>query len=295
MNNYVNLILLFFTCCFGFQATAQFMVLNTETHQSSHTIDLVQERLSLLEGAEKTPTFIRDKTVGLVDGELIINYQLNPLAVETGYYEVSLKTVFKETPNGPPIALPLSTISGDLGNIKDNFSNEKIIIWSNLMACLPTSIGFLEINLSVKLWGERILEYGVQCDNPPLFGFKQQLPYFATGVTGLAGLLATGILKGQAKQNFEAHLEAKIIDDRTKAYKQYEKNLNRSEILFFSSLGLLAIDAFFYVRRRKHHAKRVAIFEKHCRGNSFQISPQFNLGGHSGRIVQSNIQLKVTF
>ena len=277
-----------------FPAAAQVMNLQTEICQSTYRFNLINEKIQPLNTDSKPVHLISAYEVKLQFGELVINYKLPPVKRAQDYYKVSLFTVFRNKSDDLPITFPAKKINGDIGVVNTDLSNTKSIVWTNLISCLPSSEGLLEIKFVVELFGEKVLPMGVRCDYPPVFGFKQQSPYYAAGIIGLGGLATSLFLKGKATKNYNDHLASNVLYERNQFYADYEKKLQNAEYIAYASLGLLAVDVFLFFRRQARFRKRSKVFQDNCNSTGFQIYPQFDINMHTAGI-QSNIFLKYSF
>ncbi len=278
---------------------AQVIKLKTEKQRSLYTIDLIDEKMNEKENIETSANFIADFTATLSTGEIIINYKLATFKPNSNHYTVFLETKFWHHTDNPidgnAIDFPAKKIRGDIGYMDKNPEGLKQIIWTNPIYCLPSAKGKLEIILTVEHWGVEILPLGVQCNNPPDFGLKKKLPYYAGGAVALGGIVSGFILKDRAIDKYEKHLTSDILTERSQLYQNYETQLQRAEYLTYISLGLLAVDALLFLRRRRLHLKRKKIFDENCTKSSFQIYPEFQMDGNTNLAVQGNVCVKLTF
>ncbi len=290
---------IFFLLGLSFSAKAQVIKLKTEKQRVHYTIDLVAEKMKLKETVESSANFIPNFTATLSAGEIIINYKLAPFKPNSNYYTVFFETKFWDKvghqTDDSSVDFPTKKTRGDIGLLDKNPDVLKQITWTNPVYCLPSAKGTLEIILVVEHWGVEILPLGVQCNNPPDFSFKKQLPYYAGGIVALGGIVSGFILKDNALDKYEAHKFLDILTERTELYQTYETQLQRAEYVTYISLGLLAVDALLFLRRRRLHLKRKRIFDENCTKSSFQIYPEFKIDGDTNFAMQGNICMKFTF
>jgi len=269
------LLLSYYTTSFG-----QALQLNTDVYKLGARINMVTNQL-------KTFTFSSGVSADIVDGDLIVNFTLNPTK-ENEYYNVS----FQVKLNGLDITPPqhfLRGMTGDKLLVKEE--EESTIKWVGLAEAYPLMEGKLSIYVTTVFYGDKDLPYEVSCLNPPKFELKQKLPYYAAAVVGVGSLVLGEINHRNGKKQEEAYLESYIISEREDLYGQADEKLGAAKILTYTGIGILAADAIFYYLGKKRHKKRLKVFRENCPNNSLSVRPVIDVSNTN----TSNLGIQIAY
>lgn len=276
--------------CFSTLLKAQIQKLVDYQIISTYNIDLAKDELNLQNhfsppGNENKILAINSR---LQDNELITNFQLSPPGGE-GYYVVRLEAVL----NGEKIEPTAGYLLGDLGKVENISRADKQIIWTNILADLPEAEGELQLVLKAAWWGILFLPYGVDCNEMPVFGFREKIPYYAGLVAGGGSFLASVLLKRKAEMHLDQHRASNILLEKGSEYDAYTRNLQRAEVATYIGFSIIALDALFYLLRREKHEKRVRVFEEFCNQNSLSVYPVSDWSG--GTTASLGLQISYQF
>jgi hypothetical protein len=261
------------SCFFLIKSNAQDLN-NAKLRQGSFTanydLDMVNNELSPISSLEPRVIgkikFLKD--INLVNNELIINYSL-PQLKEAQKFIVNLKVLF----DGEDISPDRHQLEGDFGEILSTKSKQKTTIWKDLISAIPKAKGQLQIQINVELWGDLRLSLGVDCNKPPEFKLKEQWPYYATAAIGVGLIVVGEIYLKKSKDDFVIHETTNSLREYEESYDDYKKNLDISRNLVYVGVGILLVDAIYFLGKRKRHKKRLRIFENNCTEQSLYIRP----------------------
>ena len=232
------------------------------------------------------------------------------------------KLVLKDK-NGVEITPAIS----DYVNYNNESTNKKIasntIIWKNL----TEDDSFLANEYTLTYSVEKYIIIGVDCDHPPQFGAKQQLPYLGGALVG-AGLMAySRKTRNDAKtafkraENFalayQTHWEnggaldtegVQVEGESDKIASNNIKNkngdfINEGERLnnkhkreFIGGAIVLGVDLLAYITHRIIYNRKKKLYEEYCTNKKpLQVKPVIKVGDASSYNHEIGLGLTYTF
>lgn len=266
-------------CFFSIICQAQkVIVLSSKKYINTFNLNIVTNELQPITFKKDKSEKKKDKLeeIELKNNELIIRYDLTSLK-ETQFYRVSLKAFFDEVDISPNA----NQLLGDFGEIHSVGDSRRKIIWEDIIQSIPSAKGELKVELIVELWGDFFLNFGVDCNQPPEFKFKQQSPYYAAAAIGISSIIGGEIYLKRAKDNFKIHESTNSVREYDDAYVDYESDLQKANRLFYFGAAIIVVDVISYFGRRKRHFKRLKIFEENCNQHTLNIQPELSLPTHT--------------
>lgn len=232
---------------------------------------------------------IKDLNLELKNGELIINYQLDK--TDRGdFYEVALQASLGDV----DIPIRPSQLIGDIGGMIETSASQNFkIVWPNFYDQFLKLEDQFSVSLSAT-YVEKLKVAGLDCDNPPQFGIKQQWPFLATLVVAGGAIGAGQYYKGLSDDTYNnQYLSASSLSEANPLYDKANKEHQQYLILSYSGAALIAGDMIWYIVRSARHQKRLKLFDEYCKqGQTLNIDPIFSPG--IGQASPST-QLRLTF
>lgn len=254
----------------------------TDTTTVLADIDLLEESLTNVEYLRSGVTDeVVETTITLVQGELHMTYKLNDSRSEEQVgHEYEVRMVIHL--NNAVLEIRPDKILGEYGFDlnTDNTAFEKTLIITDLVEKYVSLKGELVIYLIVK--HEFTVDHDLEnfnCDNPPVFSFKQQIPFIALGITG-TGLIVSGlVINNQAKkdydENYALHVDEELAEED---YNRANDDHQLAQVLMIGGGIILVADGVWFYLKSRDHKKRKDLFETYCSGGnplSFQPTVQF--------------------
>lgn len=253
-------------------------------------IDLQNETVEMISSPPvERENRIKDLTLDLRHGELIISYSLDK-SEKGNYYDIELYAEL----GGTPILLKPGKLIGDIGTgIETSAVSNFEIVWPGFYE------QFLQIeddfSLSLKAtYVDQLKVAGLDCDNPPVFGFKQQWPFLATLAVAGGSIGAGQYYKGRSEDTYNTqYLPAGSLAEANPIYDKANQEHQQYLILTYAGAALIAGDLIWYVVRSARHQKRLKLFDEYCKeGQALNIDPVFSPGIGE---VSTSTQLRLTF
>ena len=202
--------------------------------------------------------------MNILDTDLKINFALNQISPNLNY-EMSINLLSED-------GTLINATPENLGNLATTEVEEKkllSLVWKNLIE----EVGNFEKNYTLLI---HTFVSGINCENPPVFGLQQKLPYYSAAVVGLGSIGLGQIFKQQSKQKEKDYLtiwKEGGVADLTEA----KKDLDKYRIMTYAGLGVLLVDGALFFLRNKKHQKELSRFETFCAERvSISVIPGLN-------------------
>lgn len=271
---------------------AQDQLLRTSAQSLNTEIDLARDQLTVTDRSQSiAEANLSNLNLRLEGGNLIIGYQLQGTG-RNEYYQVGLAV----TLDGQPLRIPPESLSGDLG--AEIFAEERLtlkrIIWINPLETYPTLRGSLAITLTAELYGAVALPFNIDCDNPPSFTGKEQLPHFIAAGVGLGSVLIGQALLSSADDTYENdYLTSSTATDAEPFFEDANSQRHTALTLTYAGATILAVDAGWYLWRLFRYKSQQKAFEQYCPKGNVRVRPLYRRGVPGGGNAVVGLKVKV--
>ena len=219
--------------------------------------------------------------ISVDNGELVIDYivdmsndkKRSPVGVKISEWnllvdlDISLDSV--------PVPFRIDHVVGAIGYVTQNekSSSHRIKI-ADLLERFGNMSGTLDIKLNIRY-------SSINCDTPPRIS---GLEWAGFSVGAAAGLTLVGLsisANSEAKEIYAQYEMQYLPLDGRRLYSEYEDKRDQANLLLFSGLSVLAVDAGILIWRLIDQRDNMNLYETLCSSNTqtigdFQISPYYD-------------------
>lgn len=261
-----NLLTLFLMLSLASTKTdAQVSLLYEEEYTVEANINLAKDQLTEIVSKNAV-------NLELSNGELMIHFPLKE-NVRQEFYKVDLEISI----DGEALSLMEENLDGDFGDHVISKKNEtQKITWMQLVDSYQQLNGQLLIKIKAELWGKPLVL--VDCNKPPTFTFKQQMPYAIAGGVGLLAIGAGQYFKIKSRDTYDdEYLNAQNLEEAIPLYDNANSDHHAYLVLSYAGSAVLVADAVWYLIRKGKYKKQLRIYEKFCNKISLSVEPMIEL------------------
>lgn len=269
-------------------AVAQVQQLGTSVFRIEARVNLLANQFALEAEPNQQGSLLRNVQITWEKFDIVVAYEL-PRTEGEQYYEIILEASL----DGEKLPMHPDDQWGDVGRVVNEEGTIKQIIWTGLLDRYKQLDGNLSIQLRVGFWGKPSLPFGVDCDNLPVFTSKQKLPHYIIAGIGAGALGASFIVGNEAQDIYDNQYLAESFEQAAEPFYQQANDKRHQElILRYAGIGLLSLDAAWYIYRSIRHSQRLKTFEEFCGDSVVQINPYYKSWQSSGG---SQLGLQLTY
>lgn len=273
-----------------FLALAQIQQLGTSSHRIEAEINLLQNRFDLNAEPSQQGSLLRNVQITWEKSDIVVTYEL-PRTEGEQYYQITLEASLDDN----KLVLHPDDQWGDVGRVVNQEGNAKQIIWTGLLDRYKQLDGNLSIELSAGFWGKPSLPFGVDCDQMPVFSSKEKLPHYIIAGVGVGALAVSYVIGNEAQDIYDNQYLAESFEQAAEPFYQEANDKRHQElILRYAGIGLLSLDAAWYIYRSIRHRQRLKTFEEFCGDSVVRVNPYYQ-SRHSTRGSQLGLQLTYRF
>ena len=255
-------------------------------------INLIQDQFSGVVDLDTTQNNrIESIEVSLVNAEIVISYVLAPTE-ENHSYDVALGV----TLDGQPLSIRRENILGTYGTAIESTGEEKRNLLTWLLERYGNIEGTLEVNLIANHNYVFNSRFELDCDNPPVFGSREKIPYYIGAGVGV-GMIATGLaMKTESNNIYDTeYLKAETAQAAQPFLDKAQSKHDAFVILTAAGAAILIGDAVLYYFRNKRHKEWLEDLDKFCEEQSIGFKPLFEPSFSPANPGQLGMRFTYTF
>ncbi|HQU58707.1 MAG: hypothetical protein KDD02_12230 [Phaeodactylibacter sp.] len=216
---------------------------------------------------ESGPSFLSIQWLELNDADLTLSYRLPPLNTEETshdfHYELSVELI---TEGGGHLTPPAWAIMGNGARVSQGFNRLKWV-WANALEEVLDFNQVYKLAVKTELKGD-IYRLGLNCEQGPARLKKSHLPNYVVVGVGLTMASVGLAYRRAANQDYNAYQKlwsnGRPLPEAIPYYDNAQKQAKISNILTWTGVAVLGIDAAWYAIRRKKARHRELLYQKYC-------------------------------
>ncbi|NND35025.1 MAG: hypothetical protein HKN76_20735 [Saprospiraceae bacterium] len=275
---------------FPLHLIAQNQLLSSSRSTIVAQIDIADGQLEMEQAAQIQGVLIQSLSPQLQNDDITFSFQLQE-GKEEEEYRINIRAML----DGAVINIKQEDLLGDYQDrIPASGSQGKEIIWSGLLDRYYDFRGRLEVILSVELWGQPTLPFGVRCDEVPVFDGRQKLPYYIAAGAGLAALGISFVIGSEAQKIYDDDYLSQNFEQAAEPFYQDANDKRHTALLLrYGGIAVLVADAAVYFYRRDRHKKKLATFSEFCGNAPVSVRPVYERTSEA--LAGSSIGLKFAY